>query len=93
MGAEQQVLLLSNAGLFPEFNTLEAFAGQLLLNDFGVVLGRFAEDAKLEGTYFLCKQESVMRAARLLARVEDLSLQVCPLAICLDSKHGTLPHV
>lgn len=64
------------AGLFPEFNALEAFAGQLLLDDFGLILARFAEDARLEGTYFLCKQESVMRAARLLSCVDDLSLQV-----------------
>ncbi|KAK9815173.1 hypothetical protein WJX73_009704 [Symbiochloris irregularis] len=63
------------AGLFPEFGTLEAFAGQLLMDEFGAILGKFAEDARLEGTYFLCKQDSVMRAARLLSRVEGLSLQ------------------
>lgn len=64
------------AGLFPEFGTLEAFAGQLLMDDFGTLLSKFAEDARLEGTYFLCRQDSVMRAARLLSRVEGLSLQV-----------------
>jgi hypothetical protein len=31
----------------------------------------------VDGTYMFCKQESVIQAARLLSRVEGLSLQVC----------------
>lgn len=30
----------------------------------------------MEGTYMFCKQESVLQAARLLSKVEKLSLQV-----------------
>ena len=35
----------------------------------------------MDGTYMFCKQESVIQAARLLSKVEGLSLQVrdkCP---------------
>jgi len=38
--------------------------------------GRFADEARLDGPYFYCKQSQVMRAARALARVADLSLHV-----------------
>lgn len=43
--------------------------------------GRFAFEARLDGPYFYCRQDQMVRAARLLADVADLSMQArtgCP---------------
>ena len=42
---------------------------------------RFAFEARLDGPYFYCRQDQMVRAARLLADVADLSMQAraaCP---------------
>lgn len=39
-------------------------------------LCRFGAEARVDGTYMFCKQESVIQAARLLSKVDGLSLQV-----------------
>lgn len=42
---------------------------------FGSLLERFSNEAKLEGTFFFCRQDGVMQVARLLEKVENLSLE------------------
>ena len=37
---------------------------------------RFAEEAQVDGTYMFCRQDSVIQAAKFLAKVNPLSLQV-----------------
>ncbi|KAK9817863.1 hypothetical protein WJX72_003314 [[Myrmecia] bisecta] len=63
------------AGLFPEFEHLEMFAGQLPEESFARLLTRFGEEARLDGTYFFCKQDSVIHLAKLLSRVPSLTLE------------------
>ena len=75
------------AGLFPEFEHLEAYASRSLQQDFESILRHFAVDAQLDGTYFFCRQDSLEAAARLLARVEGLSLQVLHAADVLHALH------
>ena len=66
------------AGLFPEVHTLEAVAGQILTDDISAILERVAGEARLEGRFFMCKQDSLLEVAALLHNVKDLSLEVCP---------------
>ena len=44
--------------------------------------GRFAFEARLDGPYFYCRQDQMVRAARLLADVADLSMQARRLLCC-----------
>ena len=37
---------------------------------------RYTEEAQIDGTYMMCRQDSVARAAKFLAGVSSLSLQV-----------------
>lgn len=39
------------------------------------LLQRYSEEAKLEGTYFFCRQDNVLQLAMLLERVANLSLE------------------
>jgi hypothetical protein len=39
---------------------------------------RFGAEARVEGTYMFCRQDSVLQAARYLSRVDGLSLQARP---------------
>ena len=50
---------------------IEAFKGV-------VAGGRFAFEARLDGPYFYCRQDQMVRAAHLLADVADLSMQARP---------------
>ncbi|KAL0019761.1 hypothetical protein WJX79_003104 [Trebouxia sp. C0005] len=63
------------AGLFPEFQHLELLAGQVPDDSFADLLRRFSNEAKLEGTFFFCRQDSVMQIAKLLENVDNLSLE------------------
>lgn len=63
-----------HAGLFPEFEHLEVFAGQVPELSFHELLVKFGEEARMDGTYFFCKMESVLEIARNLETVQDLSL-------------------
>ncbi|KDD71914.1 hypothetical protein H632_c4175p0, partial [Helicosporidium sp. ATCC 50920] len=62
------------AGLFPEFEHLELFAGKQPDLPFDQLLQDFALAAKLDSNFFLCNQESVMGAAALLSHL-PLSLK------------------
>ena len=67
---------LTAAGLFPDEQTLEAVAGQLLTEDIAALLGRVESEARLEGRFFMCRQDGVMEIAALLQAVQGLSLKV-----------------
>ena len=64
------------AGLFPEFEHFEAFAGKSLISDFGELVKRFGQEARLDGTYFFCKQDSVTAIATLIQGLTNLTLKV-----------------
>lgn len=44
-------------------------------DSFAKLLNRFSDEAKLEGTFFFCRQDGVMQIAKLLEQVENLSLE------------------
>ena len=52
---------------------------------------RFGAEARVEGTYMFCRQDSVLQAARHLSRVDGLSLQArlafCSYALCCLMQH------
>ena len=64
------------AGLFPEVHTLEAVAGQILTDDISEILDRVESEARMEGRYFMCKQDGMLEVAALLQNVKALSLGV-----------------
>jgi hypothetical protein len=66
------------AGLFPEFDMLEAYASKLLSDDYAGMLEKLGQEAQLDGLHFFCRQDSILRAARHLAHI-PLSLEVNPL--------------
>ena len=57
-------------------HTLEAVAGQLLTDDIAAILERVASEARLEGRYFMCRQDGILEIAALLHGVQGLSLEV-----------------
>jgi len=72
---------LPRAGVYPEFEHFEVFASKPMNQGrtFVELLRRFSLEAdvagKTTGSYFLCRQESTMAIARLLDRVEGLSIK------------------
>ena len=44
-------------------------------DSFAQLLNRFSDEAKLEGTFFFCRQDGVMQIAKLLEKVDNLSLE------------------
>jgi ATP-dependent RNA helicase SUPV3L1/SUV3 len=70
-----EALATPRAGLFPEFEHFEVFAGRRPELPFAALLAEFAAHAVLEGRYFFCRQDSVLAAAGLLADVAGLSLR------------------
>ncbi len=46
------------------------FAGQVPDLSFPELLVRFGQEARLDGTYFFCQQDSVIAIAKLLEQVE-----------------------
>ncbi len=44
-------------------------------DSFADLLRRFSNEAKLEGTFFFCRQDGVMQIAKLLENVDNLSLE------------------
>ena len=66
------------------------FAGQVPELSLPELLTRFGEEARLDGTYFFCKQESVLDIAKLLERVGSRLLQLNSSAVWLEQLHCTL---
>lgn len=59
-----------NAGLFPEFELIEMFASKLPgVVNVCMLLSKLVEEAKLDGMYFFCKQESLIIVSRMLQKV------------------------
>eukprot|EP00884_Botryococcus_braunii_P014946 jgi/Botrbrau1/23452/Bobra.106_1s0010.2 len=69
-----QDLSTPQAGLFPEFDMVEAFASKHLSEDYAAMLVKLGQEAHLDGLHFFCRQDSILRAARHLAHI-PLSLQ------------------
>jgi len=64
-----------SAGLFPEPDQLEAYAGRHPGLAFPALLRALAADARLDGRYFFSQQEAVVAAAELLELVPGLALR------------------
>lgn len=64
-----------SAGLFPFFEQVELFAGQLPDITFSQLLEKFAESCVLDGAFFLCRHDHIKRVAHMLDRVPGLSLE------------------
>eukprot|EP01018_Ginkgo_biloba_P038964 Gb_39537 [translate_table: standard] len=64
-----------SAGLFPYFEQVELFASQLPDVSFCQLLERFAENCRLDGSYFLCRHDHIKKVAHMLDKVQGLSLE------------------
>ncbi|PSC71656.1 ATP-dependent RNA helicase mitochondrial [Micractinium conductrix] len=58
------------AGLFPEYEHFEVFAGQRPDEPYSALLAAFEKEALLDSSYFFCKQEGVHGVAQLLGKLE-----------------------
>ncbi|KAK2968047.1 hypothetical protein RJ640_003781 [Escallonia rubra] len=66
---------VKKAGLFPFFEQVELFAGQLPNITFTRLLEKFGESCRLDGSYFLCRHDHVKKIANMLEKVQGLSLE------------------
>ena len=66
---------IKEAGLFPTFEQIELFASLLPDEPFSKLLQRFAKESKVDGKYFLCKHDDLLRLARILDQFPALSLK------------------
>nr|XP_043633842.1 DExH-box ATP-dependent RNA helicase DExH18, mitochondrial [Erigeron canadensis] len=67
--------VVKKVGLFPFFEQVELFAGQLADITFAQLLQKFGENCRLDGSYFLCKHDHIKKVANMLEKVEGLSLE------------------
>eukprot|EP01018_Ginkgo_biloba_P029833 Gb_28353 [translate_table: standard] len=66
---------IKGAGLFPFFEQMEIFAGQLRNSSFCQLLEEFSKNCRLDGSYFLCRHDHIKKVAYMLDKVTGLSLQ------------------
>ncbi|PWA77721.1 ATP-dependent RNA helicase [Artemisia annua] len=66
---------VTKVGLFPFFEQVELFAGQLADITFSQLLQKFGENCRLDGSYFLCKHDHIKKVANMLEKVQGLSLE------------------
>ncbi|KAE8021670.1 hypothetical protein FH972_007541 [Carpinus fangiana] len=66
---------VKKVGLFPFFEQVELFAGQLHNITFCQLLEKFGENCRLDGSYFLCRHDHVKKVANMLEKVQGLSLE------------------
>lgn len=66
---------VKKAGLFPFYEQVELFAGQLPNITFCQLLDKFSENCRLDGSYFLCRHDHIKRVANMLQKVQKLSLE------------------
>ena len=64
----QSLLRTPHAGLLPEWDQMERFAGQLPGEALPAVLQRFGGEAHIDGTFFFCRQ--VVAMSFFLLRLE-----------------------
>ncbi|KAJ4823930.1 hypothetical protein Tsubulata_009764 [Turnera subulata] len=62
-------------GLFPFFEQVELFAGQLPNVTFAQLLEKFGQSCRLDGSYFLCSHEHIKKVANMLEKIQGLSLE------------------
>jgi ATP-dependent RNA helicase SUPV3L1/SUV3 len=66
---------VKKVGLFPFFEQVELFAGQLNNVTFCHLLEKFGENCRLDGSYFLCRHDHIKKVANMLEKVQGLSLE------------------
>ncbi|XP_071915642.1 DExH-box ATP-dependent RNA helicase DExH18, mitochondrial-like isoform X2 [Coffea arabica] len=66
---------VKKVGLFPFFEQVELFAGQFPDVTFAQLLEKFAENCRLDGSYFLCHHHHIKKIANMLEKVQGLSLE------------------
>ncbi|PIN26170.1 Mitochondrial RNA helicase SUV3, DEAD-box superfamily [Handroanthus impetiginosus] len=66
---------VKKVGLFPFFEQVELFAGQLPDMKFSKLLEKFGENCRLDGIYFLCQHLHIRKIANMLEKVQGLSLE------------------
>ncbi|CAK7328016.1 unnamed protein product [Dovyalis caffra] len=66
---------VKKVGLFPFFEQVELFAGQLPDITFPQLLEKFGENCRLDGSYFLCRHDHIKKVANMLEKVQGLSLE------------------
>ncbi|XP_007032513.2 PREDICTED: DExH-box ATP-dependent RNA helicase DExH18, mitochondrial [Theobroma cacao] len=66
---------VKKVGLFPFFEQVELFAGQLPNITFCQLLEKFGENCRLDGSYFLCRHDHIKKVANMLEKVQGLSLE------------------
>lgn len=66
---------VTKVGLFPFYEQVELFAGQLPNMTFSQLLAKFSESCRLDGSYFLCQQAGIKKVANMLEKVPGLSLE------------------
>ncbi|KAK0584828.1 hypothetical protein LWI29_019327 [Acer saccharum] len=66
---------VKKVGLFPFYEQIELFAGQLPNMTFCNLLDKFGENCRLDGSYFLCRHDNIKKVANMLEKVQGLSLE------------------
>ncbi|KAK9073604.1 hypothetical protein SSX86_007928 [Deinandra increscens subsp. villosa] len=66
---------VKKVGLFPFFEQVELFAGQIADVTFSQLLQKFGENCRLDGSYFLCRHDHIKKVANMLEKVQGLSLE------------------
>ncbi|KAK7292570.1 hypothetical protein RJT34_15421 [Clitoria ternatea] len=67
--------VVKRVGLFPFYEQVELFAGQLPNLTFNQILEKFGENCRLDGSYFLCRHDHIKKIANMLEKVQGLSLE------------------
>ncbi|KAL6130438.1 hypothetical protein ACLB2K_068817 [Fragaria x ananassa] len=66
---------VKKVGLFPFYEQVELFAGQLSNITFSQLLEKFSENCRVDGSYFLCRHDHIMKVANMLQKIQTLSLE------------------
>ncbi|KAI3985883.1 hypothetical protein MKX01_026669 [Papaver californicum] len=66
---------VKKVGLFPFFEQVELFAGKFPDMSFCQLLDKFGENCRLDGSYFLCRHDRIKKVAKMLEKVQGLSLE------------------
>ena len=72
---KQPFVEVRKVGLFPFFEQVELFAGQLPNVTFCHLLEKFGENCRLDGSYFLCRHDHIKKVANMLEKVQGLSFE------------------
>ncbi|KAJ0929927.1 putative methyltransferase [Helianthus annuus] len=66
---------VKKVGLFPFYEQVELFTGQITDVTFFELLEKFGENCRLDGSYFLCKHNHIKKVANMLEKVQGLALE------------------